>query len=334
MAATSMSSPRWLRATVFGATILGGCATPDTGQAQRRRDLVDSASVVPSKVTAIRLQARTELTENSAAAASWTQPGIFFTINDAGNQPLLFAFDSTGADRGAWRIAGARNVDWEAASTGPCSPNAQSAAPAPSCVYIGEVGDNDRKRPTRAIYKVAEPAAQGAGYTGSLTPATLVFRYPDQPHDVEAMYVAPNGDAFLITKRQLRDDAKERRQALVFTLPATAWSANAPVVATLVDSLPIVPGSAPKRQITDAALSPDGRHLAVRTYREVYIFVTDSATGRVDGTVPPAVCNLVALDRYQGEGIAWYGRRGTLLLTSEGRESPMFAVDCPLPSRQ
>jgi hypothetical protein len=319
---------------VFGATIVSGCATPDTGQAQRTRAVVDSASAAPSNVVTITLQARPELTENSAAAASTTQPGIFFTVNDAGNRPLLYAFDSTGADRGAWRITGARNIDWEAASTGPCSPSGQSAAPASSCVYIGEVGDNDRKRPTRAIYKVAEPPAQAAGFVGTLTPTTLIYRYPDQPHDVEAMYVAPNGNTFLITKRQLRDDARERRQALVFMLPASAWTSNAPVVATLVDSLPIVPGSAPKRQITDAALSPDGRLLAVRTYREVYIFATDSATGRVDGSVRPAVCDITAFDRYQGEGIAWYGRRGTLLLTSEGRQSPMYAVDCPLPSRQ
>jgi hypothetical protein len=330
-----MTSPHRITLAVYAGAFLSGCATPDTGQAQRRRALVDSTSVVPTGVIEIKLQARPELTENSTAAASASQPGIFFTINDAGNQPLLYAFDSTGADRGAWRVAGVRNIDWEAASVGPCAAGAERATASPaSCVYIGEVGDNDAKRPARAIYRVAEPPAQGAGFVGSVTPATLVYRYPDQPHDVEAMYVAPNGDTFLITKRQLRNTARERRPALVFRLPAAAWTATAPVEATLIDSLPIIPGSAPKRQITDAALSADGRRLAVRTYREVYIFVTDSATGRVDGMVPPTVCNVTAFDRWQGEGVAWYGQRGALLLTSEGRDSPMHAVNCPLPSRQ
>ena len=315
----------------FVIALLTGCATPDSGEAQRRPG-TDSTSVVPSSITAISLQARPELTENSAAAASSAQPGIFFTINDSGNLPLLYAFDSTGADRGAWRIAGARNVDWEAAATGPCAaPNGRATSSPSSCVYIGEVGDNNARRPTRAIYKVAEPVAQRAGYVGALTPITLVYRYPDQPHDVEAMYVAPNGDTFLITKRQLRDAARQRRPALVFKLPASVWSARVPAVAMLVDSLPIVPGSAPKRQITDAAFSSDGRRLAVRTYREVYIFATDSTTGRVDGTVPPAVCDITALDRWQGEGVAWYGRSGRLLLTAEGRNSPMHSIQCPMP---
>jgi hypothetical protein len=265
-----MRSPPGVLAAALGALVAGGCATPDTGQAQRQRSApADSASVAAANVVTITLQARPELTENSAAAWSLSQPGIFFTINDSGNDPLLYAFDSSGADRGAWRVKGVRNVDWEAASTGPCSAPGNQAASPHTCVYIGEVGDNNAKRPARAVYKVPEPAAQTAGFVGDVTPTALVYRYPDQPHDVEAMYVAPNGDTFLITKRQLRDATRRRRPALVFMLPAAAWNANTPVVATLVDSLPIVPGSAPRRQITDAALSPDGRRLAVRTYAEV-----------------------------------------------------------------
>lgn len=329
-----MSKPRRLMGAVVGAAIVGGCATPDTGQAQRQRSsTADSMVALPSSVVAIRLQTRPELTENSAATLSPSQPGVFFTINDSGNQPLLFAFDSTGADRGAWRVTGVRNVDWEAASVGPCSIPNPGAASSSTCVYIGEVGDNDAKRPTHAIYKVQEPAAQGVGYLGAVSPTALVYRYPDRAHDVEAMYVAPNGDTFLITKRQLRDETRRRRPALVFMLPASAWSSNALVVATLIDSLPIVPGSARGRQITDAALSPDGRHLAVRTYTEVYVFVTDSATGRVNATVAPSVCPIGAFERMQGEGVAWFGRSGRLLLTAEGRDSQMHSIDCPTPSR-
>jgi hypothetical protein len=117
----------------------------------------------------------------------------------------------------------------------------------------------------------------------------------------------------------------------VFRIPASAWRSRADAIAVLVDSLPIVPGSASGRQITDAALSPDARRLAVRTYTQVYVFATDSTTGRVRGAVPPSVCNVASLGRLQGEGVTWFGRSGKLLLTSEGRTSPMFAVDCPMP---
>ena len=326
-------------AGVAVAIALVACATPDAGSgllAQRRAYVgTDTMGVVPASPVAITLQAPAELTENSAATLSVAQPGVFFTINDSGHQPLLFAFDSTGASRGVWRITGASNQDWEAASTGPCSVGGSDAAPfAQACVYIGETGDNNAKRSTRSIYRVREPAAEVAGYRGELAPAKLVYRYPDQPHDVEAMYVAANGDLYLITKRQLRDATRRRRPALVFKLPSSAWSAPAPVTATLVDSLPIVPGSAPLRQITDAALSPDARYVAVRTYAQVYVFAADSVTGRMDVSVPASVCNIIAFERWQGEGVAWYGRSGKLLLTAEGRDSPMHVIDCPMPARR
>ena len=291
--------------------------------------------VVPVAV-AIRVHARPELVENSAATSSQTQPGVIFTINDSGNDPLLFALDTSGADRGVWRVTGAKNGDWEAASVGPCSgPSADSGATTAresECVYIGEVGDNMAQRSSAIIYRVGEPTAQRQGFVGTVPAQALTFRYADGPHDVESIYVAPNGDTFLIPKRRLVTATKQRRPALVFRLPAAAWRSNEPAMAALVDSLPIVPGSAPMRLITDAALSPDARYLAVRTYAQVYVFATDSATGRVRGAIPPAVCNVFEFDGGAGEGVAWFGRTGKLLLTSEGRARPMYAVACPMPT--
>jgi hypothetical protein len=293
--------------------------------------------VPPTKSVAIPLQARPELVENSAAALSHTQPGVFFTINDSGNDPRLFALDTTGADRGAWRVAGASNVDWESASTGPCAApvTADSTRAAPGeCVYIGDTGDNNAKRASRVIYRVAEPAAKQAGFTGDVTAQSLIYTYADGPHDVEAMYVAPNADIYLITKRPLRDAAGRRRQALVFRVPADAWARGVPAIAQVVDSLPIVPGSAPLRTITDASLSPDAQYLAVRTYAQVYVFVTDPLTGRVVDDIPPVVCNTMGIGEVGGEGVTWFGRTTTLLMTAEGRDSPMHAVDCPMPRRE
>jgi hypothetical protein len=300
--------------------------------------VADTMGSAPASVRTIALQARPELEENSGVTSSTRQPGIIFTINDSGNDPLLFAFDSGGADRGVWRVTGARNVDWEAISVGPCGPRPADAAAVPSpsapdaCLYLGDVGDNDAQRPTRVIYRVSEPTAERAGYVGTVTAEALTYRYPDRPHDVEAMYIAPNGSTFLITKRRLTAPDRRLRPSLVFELEASAWgNGAAPAVAERVDSLSIVPGSAPRRQVTDAALSPDGRLLAVRTYTQLFVFATDSVTGRVAGAIRPSVCNLASLGRLPGEGVAWSGRSGKLLLTSEGRRSPMFMVECPVP---
>ena len=293
----------------------------------------DTMGAVPANALRITLQAPKDLIENSGVTLSHTQPGVFFAINDSGNEPLLFALDTSGAERGVWRIAGARNTDWEAVSVGPCGAGAADTASSTpdECVYIGDVGDNAATHQTRMIYRVPEPTAQrsGAG-VGGLRAERLRYRYSDHPHDVEAMYVAPNGDAYLLTKRRVVGPGNRLRPTLVFHLAAAAWGRDT-AVADLVDSLPIFPGSAPMRQVTDAALSPDAQWLAVRTYAQVYLFATDSTTGRVRGAIPPSVCNIAPLGRWQGEGVAWFGRSGKLLLTSEGRQSPMFAVDCPMP---
>jgi hypothetical protein len=297
----------------------------------------DSMGALPAHIRLIRPQGRPDLTENSAAAMSFGQPGVFFTINDSGNDPLLFALDTAGADRGVWRVQGATNVDWEAASVGPCGANRAiipAVAMPDECVYIGDTGDNSEKRTSRVIYRVPEPRAQRAGFTGDVEAEALRYRYPDGAHDVEAMYVPPNGEIYLITKRPRRDAAGRLRPALVFMLPPDAWGKPGPVVAQLVDSLPIVPGSAPLRYITDAALASDAHTLAVRTYAQVFTFAADPTTGRVRGAIPPAVCNIVALDVWPGEGITWLDRSNRLLLTSEGRNSPLQIVECPMPQRE
>jgi hypothetical protein len=254
------------------------------------------------------------------------QPGVFFSINDSGNDALIFGLDTTGADRGNWRVVGARNVDWEAAAIGPCA--------AGSCLYVGDTGDNDAVYKSRTIYRVAEPDALPPGKhptLGQLTAEALQFRYEDRPHDVEAMYVPPNGDVVLITKRPMLLRLGHSRDALVFRLSSSLWGAAGQAVATLVDSLPIVPGSAPFRLITDAALSPNAKHLAVRTYAEVYIFATDSVTGAVDHSIAPSVCDVTTLSENQGEGVSWANNAGRLVFTSEGRKAPLHIADCPLP---
>ena len=309
-----------------------GCGQQESAAQQRRGAGAqgDSMGVRARELDRIRVRARADLVESSGAAMSVAQPGVLFTINDAGNDALLYAVDTAGAGRGVWRVQGARNVDWEAIALGPCG---SAAALRASCVYIGDVGDNAETIPLRAIYRLPEPTAGDGTLEGAVTAQRLVYRYADGPHDVEAMYVAPNGDVVLITKRRRLDAARRPRPALVFTLPASAWRTDSVVVAALTDSLPIVPGSARLRTITDAALSPDARYLAVRTYGEAYVFAVDSSTGKPRGGVAPAVCDLTRVQDANGEGITWVGGTNTLLLTGEGRRAPMYIVRCPLPAR-
>jgi hypothetical protein len=184
------------------------------------------------------------------------------------------------------------------------------------------------------VYRIKEPEVS-ATIPDSPFPIPVLdrldFRYPDQPHDVEAMYVARDGAVFLITKRPLLDANRHPRPALLYRVPASAWDSSGIAVADLVDSLPIIPGSAPGRQVTDAALSPDGKHLAVRTYSEVYIFAMDSATGRRVLNTAPTSCIILGLNEKQGEGVGWWWDQRRLVLTSEGGNAPLFVITCAMP---
>ena len=69
---------------------------------------------------------------------------------------------------------------------------------------------------TPGVQRVARDLSRGGadapdGVRGFVQAEVLRYTYPDQRHDVEAMYVAPNGDIVLITKRPLPD--RERTSA-------------------------------------------------------------------------------------------------------------------------
>ena len=144
------------------------------------------------------------------------------------------------------------------------------------------------------------------------------------------MYVSPSGDVVLISKRPTQDAKGRLRPARVYRLPAAAWAGPTLATAELVDSLPIVPGSAPWRAITDAALAPDRRHVAVRTYTQIFMLAADPVTGQILASTPPAICNVAALG-VVGEGVAWSSSSERLISTGEGKGAPLHLVSCPLP---
>jgi hypothetical protein len=269
------------------------------------------------------------LREQSGLVRSSSDASVFWSHNDSGNQPQLFAVDSTGASRGRWTVTGATNNDWEAIAVGPCESGA--------CIYLADVGDNGARRKTVSIWRIREPALPMAtertvgDATGlSTDSATRIrVRYPDGAHDVEAVWVSPDTSIWLLTKRPHRNAGGQFRRALLFRIPPSASHDSMPVLAQLVDSLPIVPlGDDSDTWVTDASFSADGSggaRVAVRTYQEVVVFSADSLTGRPDSVV--ARCSLRRLHERSGEAVAWMAN-GRLLLGNEGRGSRLWTGRC------
>lgn len=305
---------RWREIVV--ATLLAGCTTAESTPVPP--DIADVSEIG-------RLQDES-IVEASGIVRSTLEPNVFWSQNDSGNDERLFAYDSSGRTLGTVRIAGAKNRDWEALAIGPC--------PQTSCVYIADVGDNGARRKSVRIFRVAQPRTTD---TVTASADSLPFRYVDEPHDVESIFVTPDTSIYLITKRPERNTQQQLRPVRLYRIRASAWGApNANVTAELVDSLPIVPQ--PDREstwVTDASLSlPDSagqQTLAVRAYNDVYVFRA-STDARVTFALL-AHCSLHPLrERRSGEGITWLAD-GRLMFNAEGRGALLHTGRCQASAR-
>jgi len=189
-----------------------------------------------------------QLHEASGVAASRRFSPRLYHINDSGDDGKFYVTDMEGKGTRDIRVAGFNPEDTEALSLGPCPENARS-----SCLYIGDIGDNDAKRKSIEIAVVDE----AQNFTDTVKPrAILKLHYPDGPHDAESMAVHPNGTIYILTKEQ----------------PARLFRARANVPEqTLVPVTTLDPGSKP----TDMAISDDGQRWLVLTYADAVEYSND-----------------------------------------------------------
>lgn len=254
--------------------------------------------------------AQPALTESSGVVLSRRYPGMLWTHNDSGNEPLLFATDTLGRDLGTIAVEGAENQDWEDIAFGPCRNT--------DCLYIGDTGDNREVRPSVTIYRVPEPDTAAA----ATRPADkLEARYPDGPHDAEAMYVDARGDLYLVTKGRSRG-------VLLFRVTQDAWSQGT-AIAEPMGSLPLDPHGELFNMVTGADVNDRNDLVVLRTYRAIYLY-RRLPDGILGASSPVKVCNVAGLES-QGEGIAWLDDSRFVLTSEEGNLGPgtVMVLRCP-----
>jgi hypothetical protein len=278
--------------------------------------LAAQEAVTPLEVrTLARLPA--ELRESSGLAVSRVHQGVLWTHNDSGDGPYVYAIDGLGALIARVEVVGARNVDWEAISLGPCPPGGDASAP---CLYIADTGDNGEHRSEVVIYAIPEPdpdVADARRQMRSAPARTLRLRYAEHPRDAEALVALSDGTLNLISKGRSGPIVR-------YAIPAGAWAAAEFELAD-PDTLPIRPEFLAGRWVTDAAVDPAGQRVAVRTYTEIFFF-TPGRRWRQDGPT----CR-IGLIEPQGEGIDFFDEQHLLLTSERARGAPavLTLVRCP-----
>ena len=227
--------------------------------------------------------------EASGLVASRKHPGIFWTHNDSGNPPALFAVRRDGTLVREYRV-GALNVDWEDIATDDAGH-----------LFIGEIGNNDVRLPLRAIYQVEEPDPLAEGSTDLKVTTACYYRFGEWGRfDAEGL-VVEKGQALVVGK------SFDGREAEVYAIPLDPpASLLRPAVAKRVGTLPGFVGPA-----TGASLSAKGGLLAVCGLKEAAVY----RRGK-DGD-----WGLVWRGGFESgdqiEAVAWEGE--DLILAGEGR---------------
>jgi hypothetical protein len=307
-------------------TTVAATATPASAAPTRVPVAPTQATATPScayrpLMKIAELQDR-KVGEASALVASIRNPDVYWTLNDSGNEPQLFAFDSTGRRLGTYRVENADNEDWEALQIGP----GRNGEPA---LYIGDVGDNDRDRKESIIYRVPEPQVDLVNVKSAtlITERAEIFRF-NFPHgavNVEAILVHPvTGETLFIAK-------ENSARPHMFHYPG---SLDASKRVTLEDAgqlnLDLGSFGAPLNLVTDASISSDARKVVVRTY-----------TAAIELELPEGVslAKLSTLkgrafplnDPPQGEGISYRADNKAIMTIGERTPAYFYQTEwgCP-----
>jgi hypothetical protein len=234
------------------------------------------------------------LKELSGLAFSRTHPDVLWAHNDSGDAARLFAMDRTGAPRATVALDGVDASDWE------------DLAIAGSDIYAGDIGDNQRARPSILVHRVTEPDLSATRVDAE----TFELRYPDGAHDSETLMVDPVADELVLVTKVADGNSA------VYTTPRSA-PATPQMVATV--------GLGVGQLVTGGDISAEGDTIALRTYTSVFVWTRAPGESLATALLRPP-CSAPAPLEAQGEAIALVPAGDGYVTASEGVGSPIREV--------
>jgi len=259
------------------------------------------------------------LREVSGLAESRRRPGWYWVHNDSGDSARVFAVDSAGRTRLELALEGAVAVDWGDLAVGPCGTGGTS-----TCVWVGDIGDNNRRRSDCAVLRFDESVLDAVGDNPtvramqSVRPETMPVRYPDGARDAEALVVDPATGRFVVITKEPTGPAG------VYAQPEAAGTDGVWGLVRVGEMEVPAPGST---LVTAADWHPCAPRLLVRTYDRVLEYA--GAPGASLATVIAATPTVLPAAReIQGEAVAWALDGHSFVTLSEGRAQSFRVTPC------
>lgn len=206
--------------------------------------------------------------------------GHLITTNDSGDEAVLYVADRAGRETARLRYADPDPTDVEALALGPGD-----------TIWVGDIGDNAEQRGSIAVYRIASPTLD----RDARVPSTRYdLRYPDGPHNAEALLVHPHSGAlFVVTKAVVGGIYRAPQPLRSHGINALTYVGPAPTI------------------VTDATFAPAGDRAYLRGYSTLSVLDYPAFMRQASWPTPA---------QPQGEGLA-NGPAGTLLASTEGARS-------------
>ena len=267
----------------------------------------------------------TVLDQPSGVAVSRRNDEVAYVHSEKDNHGMVAVSTRDAEVVGTYSVPIPDQWDWEDIATGPC--------PTGSCIFAGDIGpDNGKPNPpsTFAVYRVPEPDLADGERSGTLEGDWFRFRYPDAPHNAEALMVHPTtGQIYVITKVQDGESG-------VYTFPSPLPEPSADTVTTLTKvatlHVPRWTGDPANTQaatwyaqVSAAAIHPAGDRFVLRTPYAVWEYRAAPDADFASAFAATPVALTAPTGEGQGEAID-YAPDGSAYYTISEAPNPPFTL--------
>ena len=229
-----------------------------------------------------------QISEASGIAVSRMDKSLIWTHNNRGDLNRIFLIGNDGTFRGAFRLSGTGNRDWEDMAIGP------GPIDLVNYLYIADIGDNQFEYEIKYIYRLPEPdinlADSSVQWKEISSAERLPFIYPgEKKMDAETLMIDPwTKDLFVVTKREY--------PITVYRIPYPQ-SVSDTVVAQKYGTLPFT-------MATAGDISADGQEIVIKTKEKVFLWTREDGESVADAFLRQPI-RLPYTSEVQGEAIAF-----------------------------